>query len=74
MDFEKSTNSFDIKKRIDYSIIYSKTFFPQFVNRFSALLCKTNILDIFNIDDFFQIFVIARNTKIMIKSHFWLAI
>ena len=45
----------------------------QFVNNFSALLlCKINVLVFFDTGHFFQIFVISRNTEILIESNFWL--
>ena len=45
----------------DYSL-------DKFVNKFSALLlCKINFLDIFDVGDFFQIFVVSRSTEILIE-------
>ena len=36
------------------------------------LLCKINVLDIFDTGDFFQILIISRSTWILIESNFWL--
>ena len=48
-------------------------FVYQFVTNFSELvLCKINILDFFDMGDFFQIFVISRNTEILIEPNYWL--
>ena len=59
--------------RIGYLIICWVIFFYQFVDNFSALLlCKINVLDIFDTGNFFQIFVISRSTEILIESNFWL--
>ena len=50
-------------------------FVYQFINSFSALLlCKINFLDFFEMDDFFQIFVILRNTEILMELNYWLGI
>ena len=74
MDSEKSINSIEMEKRIWYLIIYRKILLSnQFVNNFSALLlCKINILDIFDMSDVLQIFVTSRHTEILIESNFWL--
>ena len=76
MNSEQSINSFEIKKdRLpDYLLFIAQLFFYLFVNNFSALLvlCKINILDSFDMRDFFQIFIISRTTKILIELNFWL--
>ena len=44
----------------------------NFVNNFPKLLlllCKTNVFEIFNEFNFFQILVISRSTEILIKSN-----
>ena len=42
--------------------------FYKLIDNFSELLlCKINVLDIFDIGDFFQIFVLSRNTEIVIE-------
>ena len=71
--FWKINNSIRNEKRIGYLIIFGN-FFSLFVNNFSAsfLLCKKNVLGIFDMGDFIQIFVISRNTEILIESNFWL--
>ena len=55
MKFEKSINSFKMKKKDrspDY--LWGSTFFWWFVNNFlTLLLCKIYVFDIFNIVDFF---------------------
>ena len=48
MDSEKSINSFEMKKGLVIGL-----FIEQFVHNFSALLCKINVLDIFDTGDFF---------------------
>ena len=49
--------------------------FLEFFNNFLALLlCKINVLDIFDVRDFLNIFVISRSTEILIKSNFWLRV
>ena len=47
-------------------------FFEFFNNFLALLLCKINVLDIFDVRDFLNIFVISRSTEILIKSNFWL--
>ena len=43
----------------------------EFVNNFQELLLsKLNVLDMFDMGNFFQIFVISRNTDIIIESNF----
>ena len=37
------------------------------INFSALLLCKVNVLDFFDTGDFFQIFVISRNTEILIE-------
>ena len=48
------------------------SFLNKFVNNFLALLLlrKINVLDIFDMGDFFQIFVVSRTTKVLIESNF----
>ena len=70
MDFEKSINSFEIKKRIRYLIIHWKIiFFLPIFNNFSArLLYNINFLAIIaNMFVFFQIFILTRSTEISIE-------
>ena len=46
-------------------------FSSKFFNNFSELLlCKKYVFDIFNMVDFFKIFVISRSTEIPIVSNF----
>ena len=88
MDSEKSTHSFEIKKRYVTQLFIINFFFYQFDNNYSALLsCKTNVLDMFNMGDFFpdfryiakywnsdQIKLLAgnvRNTSLTSKKSFW---
>ena len=55
MDSQKSLNSFEMKNRACRMIIYEKLFFYQFVKNFAALfLCEINVLDIFDMGDFFK--------------------
>ena len=55
----------------DYVLI--NYFFYQFDNNFLVLLLyKINVFNIFDVGDFFQIFVISRSTEILIKSTLWL--
>ena len=66
-----------IKNKKEYVIhlIIEQLLFYQFINNFSALLlCKINSLDIFDMGDFDQIFVISWSTEILIQSKFWLEI
>ena len=50
-------------------------FFLQFFINFSALLlCEIYLSDIFNMVDFFQIFVVSRSTEIIIVPNFWLVV
>ena len=63
MDFKKSSNSFDTEKNRLPNYLLHNIFWPIF-NNFSALiLCKINVPDIFNKNDFFQIFYILRIVK-----------
>ena len=72
MDSKKLINCFEMKKTDSSLITYQKNYFVyQFVDNFSELLlCKINILDFFDMGDFFQIFVIPRSTKILMESKF----
>ena len=56
------------KKRIGHPIIYETIiFFCQVVNHFSALLlCKIYVFEIFNIVDFFYVFVTSQSAEILI--------
>ena len=70
MDFEKSINSYEMKKWICNLFIYRAiNFVWQFVNKFSALLlCKIFFWHRW----IFQIFIVSRSTKILIVSdHIW---
>ena len=59
-DMEKSITSFEMKKMVGYLIIYW-TFFNPFIKDFlTLLLCKINILDIFDIGDFFKFLLFAE--------------
>ena len=58
MNSEKLINSF-------------KIFFYQFINNLSKLLLGKKIVpDIFDVGNFFQIFIVSRSTKILIESNF----
>ena len=73
MNSEKSINSFKMKncKLLDY--LLNNSFVYYFVNKFPALLlCKINVLDFFDIGNFFRIFFITQNFKILIESNYWL--
>ena len=60
MDSEKSINSFKIKQDRLPAYLLNNYFFCQFVNNFQTLLlCKINVLDFFDMSDFFQIFGIG---------------
>ena len=73
MKSEKSINWFEIEKREGYLIMYVLNIFYQFVKYFSALLlCKINVLDIFDMGDFFQILFVSQSTEILIESNFLL--
>ena len=51
MDSEKSLNLFEIGKKD--RLLIEKLFFQEFTVNFSALLvCKVNVLDIFDMSDF----------------------
>ena len=58
------------RNRIGYQIFNLKIFLQkQFLNIYSALFSnRINVLDIFNMDDIFHMFVISQNTKILIES------
>ena len=56
MNYEKSINSFEIKKDSLPYYFLANFFFIIFNNILTLLLCKINVFDIFNIDVFFQIF------------------
>ena len=59
----------DEKKRF---LIIHWIFLCQFVDNFSELLFwEINVLDIFNIVDFYQIFVISRSTEILTEFNIW---
>ena len=48
-------------------------FFYQFVNDLPALfLYRINLLGIFGMGEFLQIFIISRSTEVLIESNFWL--
>ena len=71
MNSEQSINSVEIKMNRSPDYLLDNYFFLQFFDNFSALLlCEINVLDIFNISDFFQFFVITRRTEIVIVSNF----
>ena len=72
MEPEKSINSFEILKTDTSPDYLWDNFFWQFVKNISELLllCTICLLDIFNIVDFFQIFL--PSTEIL--SHFWLVV
>ena len=65
-----------LKKNKSPDHLLRNFFLYQILNIFSALLllCKINVLEVFDKGDFFQIFVISRSTKILIESNFWLGI
>ena len=72
MDSEKSITSFKIKNdKLPHYLLYNN-FFNQFFNNFLALLlCKIKVLIIFDMGDFFHVFVISRTTEILIESKLW---
>ena len=76
MNSEKYINSSEITKRLGHLIIYRTVgFFSHSFNNFSTLLlCKIHGFDIFNMVDFFQIFVTSRISKILTVSNFWLGV
>ena len=52
-------------------VLYLTIVFYEFLNNFlKLLLCKTNVLNIFNTADFFQIFVASQNTEDLMNSNF----
>ena len=69
MDSEKPINLFELKKKNKLPDYLLKIYFVyRFVNNFPALLsCKINVLDFFDMDDFFQIFFTSQNTEILTK-------
>ena len=71
MDSEKSINSFELeKKNLLPDYLLNNSFVYQFVYNFLPLwLCKVNVLDVFDTADLFEIFVILRNTEILIVSN-----
>ena len=73
MDSEKGINVFKLEKRdMSRNYLLDKFFWNQFVNNFLvSLLCKINVLDIFDMDDFFSIFIILWSTEILIEWNFW---
>ena len=71
MDSKKSINLFQTKKIIGYLIIHCTIIFFTNLYIFSELLlCKINVLDFSDMDDFFLIFIISRNTQILIESNY----
>ena len=57
-----------LKEKKWVSGLLIEIFFNQFVNNFSELLlCKINVGDVFNTDNFSKIFVKSRSTKIFIE-------
>ena len=76
MDSEKLINSFEIKKSIGYLIIYwAIILFTDLLITFRHYYWKKiKVLYFFHIGDFFQIFIISRNTEILIQSNYSLEI
>ena len=74
MDFEKTTNSFERKKNTSPDYLSGNNLFHRFVNSFSKLLllCKINVIGVFNEVVFLKIFVTSRCTAIIVESNFWL--
>ena len=67
MHSEKLINSIEMKKGQVSWLIFGWFFLYKFCNNlFELLLWKINVLDVFNIVDFVQIFVISRSTIILI--------
>ena len=62
-----------MEKRIGHLIIHETIFcFWQFSNNvLILLLCKICVFDIFNVVDFFEIFVILRGTEILYQTFGW---
>ena len=56
-----------MKKRIGHLILYETMIG-------ALLLCKIYVFDIFNMVDFFPIFVISRSIEILIVLNFWLEV
>ena len=72
MDFEKSISSFEIKE-ISVAWLLNIYFSEQILNTFPPLLlCEINVLDNFDMGDFFQIFFISQSTETLIESNVWL--
>ena len=70
LDSEKSTNLFDTKKKMLPNYLF-KNFFHRFFDKLlSLLLCQINVLSVFNMYDYFQIFGILRRPEILIDSNF----
>ena len=64
---KKSTNLLLKKSYLIYQYFYN------FFNKFLALWeCKMNVLDSFDVNDFFKIFFVSRSIEILIKSNFCL--
>lgn len=72
MDLEKSINSLKSNKNKFSKKLLKNVFMNQFVNNFLTLLCKINVLHVFNIIDFFQAFNVTRRTSIVIRLDFCL--
>ena len=63
MDSEKPINLFEMKQKDTLSeYLLNDYFVYQFVNNFSELLllCKINVLDFFDMNDFFNFYYIAK--------------
>ena len=58
------------KERIGYLVIYWTIFCTYLLMTFRHYYA--NVLDIFDMGNFFPIFVASRNTEIPLKSNFWL--
>ena len=72
---EKFKKLFKIKKDGLPDNLLKNYFFYQFVSNFLALLlCKINVLDIYDMGDSIQIFFTSWNTEILIESNFWLGV
>ena len=67
MHSEKLINSIEMKKGQVSWLIFEWFFLYKFGNNlFELLLWKINVLDVFNMVDFVQIFFISRSTIILI--------
>ena len=71
-DSEKSINSFKMKTRICYLIIY--WIIILFTNLIIIFRHYYHVRDFFDMGDFFQFFVISQNTEILFESNYWLGI